>query len=237
VSPREKGPRDLVTDADLASQKAIREVLLDAFPEHDFLGEESEEGGGEPGHARPYRWIVDPLDGTANYVHGMRGFSVSIGLEYRGQMLVGVVYDPVSEECFTAGSGAGAWLNGQSIQASSCDRLSRALVAVSFSARVERDSPQIRRFIEVVTECQSLRRMGSAALNLSYMACGRLDGYFATSLKTWDVAAGVLIAREAGVRVSSVDGSPFDLTRPWLAAAATKPLHEQLLRVLARAES
>lgn len=247
VAVREKGPRDLVTEADLASQEAIKNTLLSAFPEHRFVGEEetADDGPQASGNGdreahrtesddSPYRWIVDPLDGTTNYVHQMPTFSVSVALERSGEILVGVIYDPIREECFSAKAGGGAHLNGVSLRTSGCGSLSKALVAASFSANIQRDSLEIDRFIDVLVACQSMRRLGSAALNLSYLAAGRLDAYYATSVCTWDVAAGILIAREAGGIVTAIDGTPFRLDHPHFVAASSAELHTELLRVLER---
>ena len=234
---QQKAPKDLVTEADLESQRVIREILLQAFPEHDFLGEE-DWANDQADHAAPnatngFRWIVDPLDGTTNYVHQLHGFSVSVALEHDGELLVAAVFDPISGECFTAARGGGAFLNGDPIAVSDCKEMPQALIASSFSARVNRESPEVVRFIEVLLACQALRRLGSAALNLSYLAAGRLDAYWATSVKSWDVAAGVLLVREAGGIVSSLDGGPLDLDHPRFASAATADLHGQLLETLA----
>jgi myo-inositol-1(or 4)-monophosphatase len=234
AAAREKGPRDLVTEADLASQEAIRSVVLAAYPCHRFLGEEETPSTAADASDSPYRWIVDPLDGTANYVHQMPNFSVSVALEHAGELLVGVVYDPIHEECFQAGVQRGAQLNGTPLRSSDCAMLSEALVAASFSANVQRGSPEIDRFIDVLVECQSLRRLGSAALNLAYVAAGRLDAYYATSVRTWDVAAGVLLVRESGGVLSSIDGTPFQLDHPKFVAAATPQLHAQLVNILSR---
>ena len=236
---REKAPADLVTEADLASQEAIREILLTAFPDHGFLGEEDscqDEKTQQPATSPRYRWIVDPLDGTTNYVHKMPAFSVSIALEENGKILVATVYDPISQECYTAEAGQGAFLNGQRLQTSSIVSMDQALVAASFSAKVSPESLEIARFIEVLQASQALRRLGSAALNLGYLAVGRLDAYWATSVKVWDIAAGILLVQEAGGIVSGLDGGPLDLAQPRFAAAASKPLHEELIAILARAE-
>jgi myo-inositol-1(or 4)-monophosphatase len=235
---REKGPRDLVTEADTASQAAIRSVLWEAFPDHGFLGEETlpddgaRESGQREGTTAQYRWVVDPLDGTVNYVHQLPGYAVSVALERNGEPVVGVVLDPIIDECFTARASGGAQLNGEPIHAGKCTELDQALVAASFSSNVPRGSPEIARFIEALHACQSLRRMGSAALNLCYVASGRLDAYFATSLKRWDAAAGALIVREAGGVLTDLAGGPFDLGHPSLMAAGTPRLHEALLEVL-----
>jgi myo-inositol-1(or 4)-monophosphatase len=235
---RAKRPRDLVTEADEASQQKIREILLNAFPDHDFLGEEQlpdPQPVGRPG--AEYRWIVDPLDGTSNYVHKLQTFAVSIALERRGEILVGVVYDPVVEECYTAVRGGGAFLNGKSIQTSNCTKIDEALVAVSFSNQVPRGSVEITRFVEVLHAAQSIRRLGSAALNLAYLAAGRLDAYYATSVQSWDVAAGILILEEAGGLVTSLDGGSFQLQRPELLAVSTRSLQREMFQLLARAQA
>lgn len=231
----EKGPRDLVTQADLASQQVIRQILLDAFPEHGFLGEETLPEQPMTSGRHEYRWIVDPLDGTVNYVHRLQNFSVSVALERVRQVIVGAVFDPVIDECYTAVAGEGAWLNGQRLRCSNCRRLNEALVAFSLPANVTRGSHEITRLIEVLHSAQATRRLGSAALNLCYLAAGRLDGYWATSCKSWDVAAGVLMVQEAGGVVTDIDGAAFDVDRATFVAAATPDLHRELLDTIRRA--
>lgn len=229
---REKGPADLVTEADLASQQVIRERLLGEFPTHGFLGEE-EDASIAPG-GEGLRWIVDPLDGTTNYVHGVPHFAVSIALEQRGTLLVGAVYDPSADECFSAVAGEGAYLNGKRLAVSRTAVLSQALVAHSFAAQVRRGDPEIADFIEVLTACQGTRRMGSSALNLCYLAAGRFDAYWATTTKAWDIAAGALLVREAGGVIRAYSGGELNLEEPQLIAAATEALHAQLTRELMR---
>lgn len=234
INPQEKAPKDLVTEADLASQRKITNIVLEAFPDHAFLGEEDDQELISANQDAEYRWIVDPLDGTTNFVHQLPAFSVSVALECRGEVIVGVIYDPTSDECFSASLGDGAFLNGKPIRVSSCTSLHEALLVASFSASVQRDSAEIGRFLEVLVECQALRRLGSAALNLAYLACGRLDGYWATSVKIWDVAAGILLAREAGAVVRGIDGGELELARPRLVAAASSELLAELADALAR---
>ena len=226
---REKGPADLVTEADLAAQDAIRDVLLGAFPRHGFLAEEnlslaSRDDG--------YRWIVDPLDGTTNYVHGLPQYAVSIALEQHGRLLAGVVYNPVTDECFSAAEGRGARLNGEPLRVSQVAELSQALVAASFPAKVRREDPEIEDFLAVMLECQALRRLGSSALNLCYLAAGRFDAYWSRSTKAWDIAAGVLIVREAGGVVTGFGRLELDLADPRFIAAGTAALHAQLSGML-----
>lgn len=240
VTAREKGPADLVTEADFASQEAIRRRVLDAFPEHSFLGEEEPRGRLTPtpdaGPPRSeYRWIVDPLDGTTNYVHRVPHFSVSLALERAGEVLAGCVFDPGAEECFTAVAGAGAWLNGEPIHTSSVWRLQGALAATGFPPLVRPDSPEVRLFLEGLQALQAMRRTGSAALNLSYVAAGRFDAAWSLSTKVWDVAAGVLLIREAGGLVTSPEGGPLAIEEGRFAAAANTRLHAQLLAMIARA--
>lgn len=234
---REKAPGDLVTQADLESQQAIIRHIQESFPSHDFLGEEDAgpPAGGSKGSAETegYRWIIDPLDGTTNYVHRLEGFGVSIALEHQGELLVGVVFDPLRDLCYKAAVGEGATLNGEPLQCSNASHLSEALVATSFSLRVPRDSAEIDRFVRVMNRCQSIRRMGSAALNFCYIAAGKLDAYWATNNKLWDIAAGVVILREAGGVVSSLEGGPLDLNQPRFVAAATTDLQAELIETIA----
>lgn len=236
VAVREKGRADLVTEADLASQETVRRTIADAFPHHALVGEEDPPDTQHPSVAAEYRWIVDPLDGTTNYVHGVPHFSVSLALERSGILLVGAIYDPVADECFTAGRGQGACLNGEPIHSSSAGRLSEALVAVGFPAVVRPDSPDLRAFFEAVTACQAIRRTGSAALNLAYVAAGRFDACWSFSTKAWDAAAGALIVCEAGGVVSDPRGTPFVLDRGHFLACATPTLHQALLALMARAD-
>jgi myo-inositol-1(or 4)-monophosphatase len=241
--PREKAPRDLVTEADVAAQAAIQQVIAKAFPDHDFLGEEEAADrkltglAAIPPRKSRYRWIVDPLDGTVNYVHRLPGFAVSIALQHENDLLVGVILDPISRDCFVGVRGEGAKLSGSRVQTSGCQRAEEALIAVSFSPNVPRGSLEIFRFIEGLHACQSVRRMGSAALNLAYVASGRLDSYWATSVCIWDVAAGLLLVEEAGGAVSGIDGSPLTLERPELVATASQPLLQEMLRILASAQA
>ncbi len=230
-----KGPKDFVTEADIAAQRVIRETLLGTYPTHGFIGEEDQVQQVWNDDCLGYRWIVDPLDGTANFVHQLPSYAVSIALEFAGEIIVGVVFDPAGDECFTAVRDHGAMLNGEPIQVSRCEQFGEAMVAASFAPNVLRGSDEIARFVEVLLGCHSLRRLGSAALNLCYLASGRLDAYWATSVKAWDVAAGVLIAREAGAALTALDGSAFDLQIPKLAGSANSLLHEQFLQVLTRA--
>jgi len=235
VAVHEKGRADLVTEADLVSQETVRRTIFDAFPDHDLVGEEDPPGRQESTIRSEYRWIVDPLDGTTNYVHRVPHFSVSLALERRGELLAGAIYDPVADECFTAGRGEGSRLNGNPIRTSGVARLSDALAAIGFPAVVRPDSPDLRAFFEAVTACQAIRRTGSAALNLAYVAAGRFDACWSFSTKAWDAAAGALLIREAGGAVTDPRGTPFVLDCGHFLASATPPLHRELLALMARA--
>ncbi len=227
-----KGIGDLVTDADLASQDAIRRTIAARFPDHAFLGEEQQKGPIRPG-ADDFLWIVDPLDGTTNYVHGYENYAVSVAIARGAEILAGVIYDPVRGQCFSAAAGKGAWLNGTRLKTSRVTDVAEALVAISLPAHVQRDSPDLLDFIEAAQACQAVRRSGSAALNLAHVASGALDAFWATHIHAWDVAAGVLLIREAGGIVTARDGTTFDLWNPHFLAAAGPQLHRGLLDKLA----
>ncbi len=229
-----KGRNDLVTDADVASQAAIHNILTTEFPDHLFVGEESgaAKHADEAKESDKIAWVVDPIDGTANYVHGLPGFAVSIAAIYRHEPLVGVVYDPLSRDCFTAIRGRGAKLNEKPIKTSGCTAIDHAMIACSFPPNVRRDSLEVIHFLNVLENCQSMRRLGSAALNLCYVGAGRLDGYWATCVNAWDVAAGFLVAMEAGGVIKGVDGEPTSIWNPRFVAAASEPLYRQISELL-----
>ena len=227
TSPQKKGFRDWVTQADFESQQVIQNFLANEFPDHRFIGEEDMPGTSEPISAEDYCWIVDPLDGTTNYVHQLRSFAVSIGLCRGKQTVVGCVLDPVLDETYAAISGQGATLNGQPIKTSGSDEIGDSIFVFSLGRGCKRDDPQVIRFLNILEEAGSIRRLGSAALNLCYVACGRTDAYWATELKKWDVAAGWLIAKEAGATIEDFTGKPLDLEKPFFCAAASEALFEQ----------
>jgi myo-inositol-1(or 4)-monophosphatase len=227
---QKKGPADLVTQADFASQEVVRKIVLGAFPTHSLLGEESKPGDATAARAE-YRWIVEPLDGTTNYVHGLPHYCVSLALERNGELLVGAVYDPILDECFTAIAGQGAWLNGRPIHASGAVDLGESLATVGFPPNVQPNAPDLLVFLDMLSRCQAVRRTGSAALNLCNLAVGRFDLFWSYSTRIWDVAAGALIVREAGGHITSPTGGSFDLEEAHFLAAATPELHAQLLDV------
>ncbi len=197
-----KGDRDIVTDADFAANAAIRAIIEREFPDHAILSEE--DPSPEPGSE--YLWIVDPLDGTTNYARGYPVFSVSIALSQRGRAQVGVVYDPVRDECYYASRGEGAFLNGSAIQPSRVSKLENAVIGFELAREQELREESLQWFASLISRSVTGRIGGSAALSLCYVGAGRLDAYYHFSLNAWDVAAGMLIAHEAGARVSHLDG-------------------------------
>jgi len=200
-----KGMSDFVTEIDRHCEKAVIQIIKEKFPYHDILAEES-------GHAReasPYCWIIDPLDGTTNYIHGFPVFSVSIGLEHQGQRKIGVVYDPLRKELFHAEQGQGAYLNGKKISVSQRTNLRECLIATGFPFRIhQRLDRYIPTFRAILLEVAGLRRAGSAAIDLAYTACGRVDGFWEMGLSAWDVCAGALLVEEAGGVFSDFEGNP-----------------------------
>ncbi len=226
---REKAKHDYVTEADFAAQRTIRTYLSERFPDHGFLGEEQDQPRQRPSIREiPWTWCVDPLDGTTNYVHDFPYYCVSIALLKSGVPIVATVFNPVTNECFHASQGGGAFLNDQAIACSPTQHLHQALLAASLPANVTPDAAEVRRFLTVMCASQSVRRMGAAALNLAHLAAGRLDGYWATTVQPWDVAAGALLVQEAGGIICSFDGGPLRLDRPAFVAAATRPLLDEL---------
>jgi len=225
---RKKGRYDWVTDADHASEEEILRIVRGAFPAHSVRAEESGASGGSSG----YEWLIDPLDGTVNYMHRFPMFAVSIALAYQGQVQVGVVLDPVRGELFTARRGKGARLNGKRIRVTGCSSFERALLATGFPFRAkELIALYLRSFRRVFLETGSIRRAGSAAMDLAYVACGRMDGFWEMALSPWDVAAGALLIEEAGGRVSDFFGGPDYLSTGHI-LAGTPALHRKMVRLL-----
>jgi len=230
-----KGPGDWVTAADFESQQVIREYLLSHYSNHQFLGEEDECLEAKTDNGRKvsdFCWIVDPLDGTTNFVHQLPGFAVSIGLRFQDTLIVGCVYDPLTDEMFGAIIGHGATMNDAPIRVSACQELDAALLVFSMNSRLPRTDPQTLRLLNVLEQAHTVRRLGSAALNFCLLAAGKIDGYWATNLKTWDIAAGWLIATEAGATLDSFDERPLDLDKPEFCCAATPELFKQLKPLL-----
>ena len=221
---------DLVTDVDRASDQLILERVSDRFPQDGILTEET--GNARDGTSG-YRWIVDPLDGTTNYAHSFPHFSVSIGIERAGERCVGAIYDPIRDELFAAELGSGATLNGEPMKVSTTDSLTQSLLGTGFSYDVHTSEiPNMVYFERFIRLSRAVRRAGSAALDLAYVACGRFDGFWEMHLHAWDVAAGLLLIEEAGGRISDFDGSPAPSSGERL-VASNGLLHAALLEVLA----
>lgn len=203
-----KSAFNIVTEADKASEAEVIRIIREAFPNHKILGEES----GALDSDSKHRWLIDPLDGTTNYAHAYPFFSVSIGFEEDGEMVYGLVYNPVSQERFQAKKGGGAYLNDRKIECSKVSKLNESLLATGFPPDTKKAKfSNIPEFHSLTDLCHGVRRDGSAALDLSFVACGRLDGFWEFKLSPWDLAAGTLIVREAGGYVGAPDGGPFDI--------------------------
>lgn len=224
---RYKGETDLVTEVDLLCEKRIVALIRKTFPEHGLFAEE----GGKTHRASPYQWIIDPLDGTTNYAHGYPCFCTSIAFEMRGEILFGVVFDPVRNELFTAQKGKGAFLNGAKIHPSNTASLDQALLVTGFPYNVKQTRQNLQQFRRFVLQSQAVRRDGSAALDLCYTAMGRFDGFWEFSLSPWDLAAGSLILKEAGGKVTLTSGRPFSIYKGDVLASNAR-IHSPMLRVL-----
>jgi myo-inositol-1(or 4)-monophosphatase len=220
-----KGEADLVTRADRESEALIVGHIRERWPEHNIIGEEGtrDENGSE------WRWYIDPLDGTTNFAHGFPVFAVSMALEHRGEMVAGIVYDPSRNEMFAAEKGSGATLNGERIHVSTTAELKRSLLATGFPSYKRHDNPNIHFYHQLTLRSHGIRRPGSAALDLTTVAAGRVDGYWEFNLHPWDTAAGVLLVHEAGGKVTRFDGSPWRIdSRETLASNGL--IHDELIR-------
>jgi myo-inositol-1(or 4)-monophosphatase len=226
-----KGTIDLVTEIDLACERMCRQVLGERFPEHDILAEEM--GGTPHGQARSrYQWVFDPLDGTTNFAHGLPIYCASLGLEIDGTREVAAVYDPSRKELFTAERGEGAYLNGRRLAVSRTETLIDSLLVTGFPYDMHKQGPDlIALFGRFMSKARAVRRLGSAALDLCYVAAGRFESFWEQQLKPWDVAAGALIVEEAGGVVTGMDGSPFDAAAAHLVASNGR-IHDQMLAVI-----
>jgi myo-inositol-1(or 4)-monophosphatase len=224
-----KGGIDLVTDADRASEAAILEFLHARFPDAAVLAEESGRSGGAPGGLK---FVVDPLDGTTNYAHGLPQFAVNVAVLDPAGLAAGATYDPLRDELFTAARGGGAALNGERLAASAARELPFALLVTGFPYDIHVNPAPLRLFEAFVTRSRGVRRLGSAALDLAYVAAGRFDGFWEERLKPWDVAPGILLAREAGAIVTDLDGGDRMLETGDILAAAPG-LHATMLRIIA----
>jgi myo-inositol-1(or 4)-monophosphatase len=226
-----KGAIDLVTEIDLECERMCRMLVAERFPDHDILAEElGSESPGRPGSR--HRWVFDPVDGTTNYAHGLPIYCASLGLEIDGVREVGAVYDPSRRELFTAERGEGAYLNGKRLQVSAADGLLDALLVTGFPYDVQKHGADlVALFGTFLTHARAVRRLGSAALDLCYVAAGRFEGFWEQRLKPWDVSAGALIVEEAGGLVTGMDGSRFDPAAGHLVASNGR-VHEQMLAVI-----
>jgi myo-inositol-1(or 4)-monophosphatase len=227
-----KGVIDLVTEVDVAIERAFRSVIADRFPDHVVLGEELEEAG-HIGAIPRYCWVFDPVDGTTNYAHGLPIFCASLALEIDGVAIVAAVYDPSRRELFTAERGQGAWLNGRPLRVSTAATLIDSLLCTGFHYSIHSEPGEVvALFAAFVGRARAIRRLGSAALDLCYVAAGRLDGFWEARLQPWDIAAGALIVEEAGGRVSSMSGERFR-SREGTMVASNGRIHDAMLDVIA----
>jgi myo-inositol-1(or 4)-monophosphatase len=220
-----KGEFDLVTEADRASERLVVERLRSHFPSHSIVGEE---GGGHESSSE-YRWFVDPLDGTTNFAHSFPVFNVTLGLERAGEAIAGVVYDPIRQEMFTAERGAGAYLNNRRIRVSGIKRVADSLASTGFPSRKRHHNVNIHFYYQLAMASHGVRRTGSAAIDLAYVACGRLDFFWEFGLKPWDMAAGALLVREAGGRTSDMRGGAHSITGSEHLLADNGALHDEVL--------
>jgi myo-inositol-1(or 4)-monophosphatase len=224
-----KGDKNLVTEVDRESERIIVGSLLERFPGHDILAEEGE----YPSAGSRFRWIIDPLDGTTNYAHGFPWFCASIALEHDGRLVAGAIYNPMTDELFTALLGEGAFLNGRRLRVSARTPVANALLGTGFPYDCATDpANNFANFIAFQKGARGVRRAGAAALDLAYVAAGRLDGFWELKLKPWDVAAGALMVREAGGRVSAFDGSPYDIHNDRI-LASNGLIHDEMAAMLA----
>ncbi|MCI0706803.1 MAG: inositol monophosphatase [Ignavibacteriae bacterium] len=221
---------NLVTEIDRKAESMIIERIRKRYPQHGFLGEES---GGQETDSE-YKWVIDPLDGTTNFTHGLPIFCVSVGLEHKGELLLGVVYDPNMDELFTTEKDGGAFLNNKRIHVSTTNKLGESLLVTGFPYDIKtRTDGIVAHFENFLKASQAVRRLGSAALDLCYVAAGRFDGYWENSLNPWDMAAGVLLVQEAGGTVSDFRGFPSTIYQKPVLATNGK-IHEQMIEMLAR---
>jgi len=222
-----KGEFDIVTEADRASERLVVERLRSHFPTHTVV---AEEGGGHASQS-DYCWYVDPLDGTTNFAHSFPMFNVTLGLERAGELVAGVIYDPVRQEIFTAERGGGAYLNNRRIRVSGAKRLADSLGSTGFPSRKRSHNVNIHFYYQLAMASHGVRRTGSAALDLAYVSCGRLDLFWEFGLKPWDMAAGILLVTEAGGRVSDMKGGAHTVTGSEHLLADNGLLHDQVLEL------
>jgi|SRR5579872_2524822 len=224
---KSKNKLNLVTEVDTLCEKTVLTILKKKFPSHNFWGEES----GKDSGTSEYTWLVDPLDGTTNFAHAYPFFCCSIALVKNNKPVVGVIYDALRNECFTAEKGHGAFLNGRRLYVSKTKSLAESLVSTGFAYAVRETHYNLDNFRQFVLKAQGVRRDGSAAMNLAYVAAGRFDGFWERGIQAWDMAAGVLMVQEAGGKVMDISGKPFDLLAQ-NALASNGKIHGQIFRIL-----
>lgn len=224
-----KGDINLVTEADLASEKLIIERIKSYYPKHSILAEES--GNAVVHGDSVWKWIIDPLDGTTNFAHGYPCFCVTLALEHNGRIVIGVTFDPTRNELFAAERGQGATLNNKPIRVSETEKLGDALLVTGFPYNFKQKENFAKSLTNFLLQSRGVRRDGSAAIDMAYVACGRFDGFWEEGLNPWDVAAGVLMIEEAGGRISYYDGSPFSVYHPPI-CASNGLIHDEMLQIL-----
>ena len=224
---QKSGRTDLVTDVDKKCEGIIVEIIKKEFPSHSILAEE----GGEYGQKAEYQWIIDPLDGTTNYAHTFPVFCFSIALMIKEEVKLGVVYDPTRDELFTAEGGKGTFLNKKRIKVSNTKELGYSLLATGFAYNIEGKLQNLDYFTKMIKSAQAVRRLGSAALDLCYVACGRLDGFWELGLKPWDTAAGQILVKEAGGKLTTIDGEAFNIYSKNV-VATNECIHKEMLSTL-----
>lgn len=224
-----KGEFDLVTEADRASERLVLERLRSHYPSHAIVAEET---GRHSGASEEYCWYVDPLDGTTNFAHGFPVFNVTLALERAGELIAGVIFDPIRNELFTAEKNAGAYLNGERIHVSKAHCVLESLVATGFPSRKRHENVNVHFYYQLAMLSHGVRRAGSAALDLAYVACGRLDAFWEFGLSPWDMAAGILLVNEAGGASSDMNGAPVNLRGPHVLTDNAR-IHQEMLDLFA----
>lgn len=229
INISKKGEIDLVTEADLASEKFIIEKIKSYYPKHSILAEES--GQAVLLGDSKWKWIIDPLDGTTNFAHGYPCFCVTLAVEHKEEIVIGVTYDPTRDELFVAEKGNGACRNNKKISVTETDELGNSLLVTGFPYDISKRENFTRHFTDMLLKSRAVRRDGSAAIDLAYVACGRFDGFWEEGLNAWDVAAGVLLIEEAGGQVTYFDGSRYSVYQPPI-CASNGLIHQQMLDIL-----
>ncbi len=224
-----KGAGDFVSKADMKAEETIREILTETRPNYGFLGEESPEVFGED---PTRRWIVDPLDGTTNFLHGLPHWAISIALEHKGQIVSAVVYDPIKDEMFTAEKGEGAWMNERRMRVSARREMIETVFSTGLPFAGRKDLPEtLHDLARILPGCAGVRRFGAASLDLAYVAAGRYDGFWERQLKPWDIAAGILLVREAGGLIESIEGEGNPITSGNI-MASNEPIFDRFAKLV-----